>query len=233
MAARAKGGRRWRRGWGERFDRPGIRALAWLDAQFVDHGVLRPLWNGPERFAADAWRANQPGPRHIRKLARQGVRTVINLRGAGNSGAWLYEAEACRQAGLTLIPFKMSSRGAPSAERILAFAELIERIERPVLLHCKSGADRSGFAAGLYLLLTGQGDLAAAKAQLSWRYLHFRGAKTGMLYEFFREYERYRRQGSLALLDWVRDVYDPRALERSFQPRGLTTWLVDRVLRRE
>ncbi|MEX1057727.1 MAG: tyrosine-protein phosphatase [Natronospirillum sp.] len=166
------------------------------------------------------------------------MKTIVNLRGESTSGAWLFEVESSAQAGVELIPFRMSSRGAPSAKRVLDLAHLIADVDRPVLFHCKSGADRSGFAAGVYLLVSEAGDVTAAKAQLSWKYLHFKGASTGMLDEFFCEYERYLARESRAhsreiFLSWVRHVYDADALKRQFKPDGLVTWLVDKVLRRE
>lgn len=231
----SKSRRLWRRQWRLRWHQPQVRLAVWFDALIVDHGLLRPLWNRPQRFAPDAWRANQPDPAGIYRLAKKGIRTLVNLRGSGSGGAIVLEERACDRYGIQLVHFRMSSRGAPSKKRILAFAELIRQLDKPVLFHCKSGADRSGFAAGLYLLLTGQGTLADAKAQLTWRNLHFKGAKTGMLHEFFCEYERYQSStdSALSLLDWVAQIYDPDQLERSFQPRKVSAWLVDKVLRRE
>ncbi|MEX2367144.1 MAG: tyrosine-protein phosphatase, partial [Pseudohongiellaceae bacterium] len=137
------------------FDRPGARAVAWLDAMVIDHGMLRPLWNRPKPFVANAWRGNQPSAGQVRRLAQEGVRTIVSLRGLGNIGASLYEIEAAEQAGVNLISFRMSSRGAPKPDRVNELIELMHRVETPVLFHCKSGADRSGFAAGVYLLVTG------------------------------------------------------------------------------
>jgi len=227
--------RLWRRQWRTRWHQPQVRLAVWLDALIVDHGILRPLWNRPERFAEDAWRSNQPGPVSIRRLSKKGIRTLVNLRGSGSGGAILLEERACERYDVQLMHFRMSSRGAPSKERILAFAELIQQTDKPVLFHCKSGADRSGFAAGLYLLLTGQGSVADAKAQLTWRNLHFKGAKTGMLHEFFCAYERYQKSADseLSFLAWTAQLYDPIQLEQSFQPRKISAWLVDKVLRRE
>ncbi|WP_108165012.1 tyrosine-protein phosphatase [Saccharospirillum sp. MSK14-1] len=230
-----KSRRVWRRQWRARWHQPHVRLAVWLDALIVDHGLLRPLWNRPQRFAKDAWRANQPGPIGIRRLAKKGIHTIVNLRGSGSGGAILLEEQACDRYGVELIHVRMSSRGAPSKKRILAFADLVQQLDTPVLFHCKSGADRSGFAAGLYLLLTGQGDVADAKAQLTWRNLHFKGAKTGLLHEFFCAYERYQldTDSAMSFLDWVAQVYDPDQLEQSFKPRRFSAWLVDKVLRRE
>ena len=227
--------RRWRQSWDGRLHQPRIRYAAWVDALLMDHGLLRPLWNRPQQFAKDAWRSHQPAPGQLRRLSQLGLKTVINLRGGGSSGSILLAAGASQRLGMTVVDFRMSSRGAPSVERVVAFAELIDNIETPVLLHCKSGADRSGFAAGLYLLITGQGSVSDAKAQLTWRNLHFRGAKTGMLHQFFCVYEQYlnNEQHPVSFLDWVTDVYSPEQLEQSFQPRKVSAWLVDKVLRRE
>ncbi|MFC3853177.1 tyrosine-protein phosphatase [Salinispirillum marinum] len=207
--------------------------MVWLDAMIYDHGLLRFFWNRPTQFTPDAWRSNQPTPQQLVKLAREGLRTVISLRGLTTGGASILEVAACKQANLELIAFKMSSRGAPDSDVVLELLSLFERVETPVLFHCKSGADRSGFAAALYLLFTGQGTIDDAKSHLSWRYLHFRGAKTGMLFAFLEAYERYNEKTPIRLKDWVRDHYDPRALRASFQPRGFSAWFVDKVLRRE
>lgn len=232
------GYRAWRRRWPAQFDRRLIRLVAWFDVEFIDHGLLRPIWNRPVRFAPEAFRGNHPSQRQIKRLATNGLKTIVNLRGESTSGAWLFEKESCESAGVELIPYRMSSRGAPSAERVLGLAALIATVNKPVLFHCKSGADRSGFAAGVYLLLTEGGSLADAKAQLSWKYLHFKGASTGMLDEFFCEYERYLEKEQAThspkvFLGWVQEVYDEQALQRKFKPDGLVTWVVDKVLRRE
>lgn len=225
--------RQWRQSWPERFNEPSVRLVAWLEAMFADHGILRPLWNNPQPFSESAWRGNQPNRFQIKRLARRGIKTIVSLRGLNNSGSALFEIEACRKAGITLVPFKMSSRGAPKAQTILDFAELLRRVEHPVLFHCKSGADRSGFAAALYFLITGKGTIEQARAQLSWRYLHFKGAKTGRLDAFLEAFQRAHEQSGVEFLDWVQEDYDPEFINRTFQPKGFSSWLVDKVLRRE
>ena len=50
------------------------------DLLLVDHGVFRLFYVNRHRLGDKAWRAAQPGPRHIRAWARQGVRTIVNLQ---------------------------------------------------------------------------------------------------------------------------------------------------------
>lgn len=217
----------------ERLKKPGSRLLAWLDAMLLDHGVLRYLWNNPQEVAPGVYRSNQPSPLVLRRLAKKGLRTVVSLRGINDSAVAQFEKEACERLGLTLIAFKMSSRGAPRAQRVTELAELFSQIDYPVLLHCKSGADRAGFASALYLLLNGAGSVEQARAQLSWRYLHFKGAKTGRLDAFLAAYQRAHEATGVDLLTWVQTEYDPDEINRNFKPKGFSSWLVDRVLRRE
>jgi hypothetical protein len=103
----------------------------------------------------------------------------------------------------------------------------------PALIHCKSGADRTGLAAGIWLLLQGR-PVAAALAQLSLRYGHVAAARTGILDAFFRAYADFvEAHGPKPFLDWVRDDYSEDALRAAFRSRPWADRLVDGLLRRE
>lgn len=220
----------------DRFDlatAPG-RLRAWANALFVDHGVLRVLWRNR------AWvipgvlaRSNQPLPWQIAWEARAGIRTVINLRGRRpNCGSDALAREACARSGIVMVDAPFESRGAPHRDRLLRLAALLETVEYPVLIHCKSGADRAGLIAAVILLLRGAAPEAAA-AQLSWRFGHVRSGRTGILDLFLARYAEARAATGIAFLDWVREGYDEAALRRDFRPGLLGSLLTDRLLRRE
>ena len=120
-----------------------------------DHGMLRKLWRNEHEVEGGVWRSSQPDPGMVRRLAGRGFKAILNLRGATEYGSYLLEREACRAAGIELVDFKLTSRSLPSREEILALDAIFARLPRPFLMHCKSGADRAGFAAALYLLLRG------------------------------------------------------------------------------
>ncbi len=98
-------------------------------------------------------------------------------------------------------------------------------------MHCKSGADRAGLASGLAILFTG-GTSAQALAQLSWRFGHWKQARTGVLDAFFHRYAA-EAEGRTSFLRWVEREYDETALKRDFVANGLASFITDRVLRRE
>ena len=212
---------------------PSGRARAWIDALFVDHAIFRLVWTNAASVApAVLYRANHPTPGQLAALTRRwGLRTLITLRGPTGNGSDALAREAAARLGLRVIDMAMDSRGAPQPERILRLAAIYREMARPALIHCKSGADRAGLAAGVFVLANG-GTAADAGAQLSWRFGHVRRSRTGILDAFFMTYAR-QAEGRIGFLDWVRDEYDPAALRREFRAGGVASFLNDLVLRRE
>lgn len=220
-----------------RWDRPvkgaAGRVLAWTHMLVVDHGVFRLLYLNKHRVSDGLWRSAQPAPYQLARLRAQGVRTIVNLRGGREHGSWQLQKDACARLGLTLKEFVVRSRSAPEREAILQAKTFFEELEYPAVFHCKSGADRAGFVAALFLVVQEGRTVSEALRQLSPRYGHFRFAKTGILDAFF---ERYREEGEgkgIPFLTWVETIYDPQALERDFKPRFWSDLLVDRLIRRE
>jgi len=219
---------RWRDPIETRWDR--IRA--WANMLLVDHGVFRLVYLNLHPVGRHAWRAAQPAPHDLAAFAARGGCSVVSLRGGQAFGSLPLEIEACRRHGLHFHNFVMRSRSLPSAEELRGAALLFERLEYPVLFHCKSGADRAGFMAAFYLMVAEGAPLAEARAQLALRYGHVRQGKTGVLDAFFDAYER-DTDGREPLMDWVATRYDPAAIMRDFRATGWGALLTDTVLRRE
>ena len=220
------------RRWNKPLATPWRRLRAWTNMIVVDHGFLRYLYLNLHPVGARAWRSAQPAPHHLHAFARRGGRSVVSLRGGQFFGSLPLEREACERAGLAFHNFVLRSRALPSRAELLAADELFRRLEYPVLFHCKSGADRAGFMAALYLVLAEGRPVAEARGQLSLRYGHVRQGKTGVLDAFFDAYER-ETGGSVPLIDWIRTGYDRDAVMASHRATGWGVALTDLVLRRE
>ncbi len=209
------------------------RTVAWIDSLFVDHAVFRLAWgNLATVVPGKIYRCNHPTPPRLRRMTRRlGLRTLVNLRGKTQSGSDALSREAARALGLDFHDMAFDSRGAPQRERILRFHDIYRSMRTPAIMHCKSGADRAGLAAGLIVLFEG-GRAADALRQLSWRFGHVRQARTGILDAFFL---RFQREGEARqpFLDWVREDYDAAALKRDFHANGLASFINDWVLAHE
>jgi protein tyrosine/serine phosphatase len=220
---------RWNRPIGGTLDRAG----AWANMIFNDHGIFRLVYLNSHKVSDELWRSAQPTPWDIGGFALKGVKTIINLRGGREHGGWPLAREACTQYGIAYVDFILRSRGAPDREQLLAAPVFFETIQWPALVHCKSGADRAGFFAALYLLIRQNRTVAEAQAQLSMRYGHFRFAKTGILDAFFDMYASEGAAHGQSFLDWVANNYDPQKLEAEFKPSFWSSLVADRIIRRE
>jgi glycosyltransferase involved in cell wall biosynthesis len=206
----------------------------WQNLLLTDHGILRMVYKNRFRLPGGLFRSNQPSPTDIASMVkRYGVRTVVNLRGENAQQGWFrLEACACSKAGVKRQDALVYSRGLLEKPEIENLRCLIQTMELPALVHCKSGADRAGFFSVLYRHYRLGEPIERARAELGLRYGHFKAAKTGVLDAFFDEYLETRSQRQ-SLLDWVRTKYSKVGVETRFEPRGISSWLVDKVLMRE
>jgi protein tyrosine/serine phosphatase len=220
---------RWDRPLGNGWD----RFRAWMSMIFVDHGIFRLFYLNQHSVDGQLYRAAQPWPHQIARFSGLGGKSLVYLRGGREHGSWPLEKEAAEQNGLVLTEFLARSREAPSRDMLLSSPAFFENLAYPALIHCKSGADRAGFVAALYVLVHLRRPASEALEQLNAKYGHFHWSRTGILDLFF---ERYRDTGEakgIPFLEWVENHYDPEALQRDFKPGFWSNLLVDTVLHRE
>lgn len=209
------------------------RRAAWWNLLLVDHGFLREIYLNKRRVDADLWRAAQPSPNHLRRAKADGFRTILNLRGPRDDGPYTLERATCAELGLALVDFPIRSRSALDRPTVLAAMDIWKALEYPVLMHCKSGADRTGFMATMYLWQHKGVPLHRAMDQLSLRFGHVRQAKTGVIDFFYEEYQRAEAESGIGFRDWIETVYQRDTLNAAFKESWAARILVDKVLRRE
>lgn len=208
-------------------------ALCYFEMLVLDYGLARILYNNRHKLSDEAWRSAQPAPHHIRSAARAGVKTVVNLRGDQSYGTTWLEERACAQNGVKLINFKLRSRAAPTRDELHAIRNLLETIDYPVLLHCKSGADRAGLMSVLYAHVRKGQPISEARRQLSLKYGHIKQADTGVLDAVFERYLADDAQSPISFWEWVDTKYDPDEINSTFKANSFANRLVNGILRRE
>lgn len=211
--------RRMRRSFGFDISTPAGRWAACVHYCLFDHAFLRTVWSNFFEIAPGVYRSNQPTHARFRRYRDMGVRTVINLRGDDRYAHYLFEHESCRALGLTLVDAKLRARRAVPADWILDVIAAMRRAERPLLFHCKSGADRAGFAAAAYLMVFEGVPVAEAKKQLGLRYIHIRSTRTGVQDYILEVYEARQARGPIGFEDWIAREYDPQVIQAGFDAR--------------
>ncbi len=111
-------------------------------------GCARLLYNFGEVEPGRIYRAAQPSPLFLRWLVKhEQIQTLVNLRGKTQG----YESAFAARHGLRVHSFNLSSRRPPSDEEVQRFMTILADPENhPILVHCRNGADRTGYMLGLY-----------------------------------------------------------------------------------
>jgi protein tyrosine/serine phosphatase len=138
-------------------------------------GLLQIDGNFHTVTAGRYYRSAQPTAGDLTAYARAfGIKSVINLRGRHPGERW-YEDEmrVSDELGLHHIDLALSARRELSNAQLSELEKALREAPEPILVHCKSGADRTGLAAALYVFEVERLSADTAAAQLSWVYGHW------------------------------------------------------------
>ncbi|MFU8882781.1 MAG: fused DSP-PTPase phosphatase/NAD kinase-like protein [Rhodobacterales bacterium] len=195
---------------------PAQRRRAFWAYQIMDHALLRHLWSNFDEIAPGVYRSNQPGHWRLQRYRRMGIHTVLYLRASSEKWAFHFERESLAALDMTMIGVPLHSRSAPTRKAVLDLIAAFRSIEKPFLMHCKSGADRAGLASAVYLMVMEGKDVAAARKMLSPRYIHLRFTKTGVLDLMLDHYAARNAASPISFETWIETEYDADALQAAF-----------------
>ncbi|MBY0414969.1 MAG: tyrosine-protein phosphatase [Bdellovibrionales bacterium] len=164
-----------------------------------DYGLVN---NIHETDPGKLYRSAQLKDHELKKLIlKRKIKTVINLRGEGVDKDWYQkELRASNELGVAHFDIAMSASRLPHKDDLRKLLALYETAERPILIHCLAGADRTGEAAALYQMIYMGKSKDEAIKQLSIRFFHLPSAKPAKRY-FIRDVW----QG----VEWAKNSYDP------------------------
>ena len=199
---------------------PENRRRAEIYNKWFDHAILRGIWTNFFQIAPGAYRSNHPTHERFVKMKEMGIKSVLNLRGAGGAAHYLVEEESCRQLGLTLVNCNLLARDAASRENLIKVIDAFRSIEKPFVMHCKSGADRAGLASAMYLMVIEGQPVEEARRMLSPKYVHLKFTKTGILDHTLDVYAARHAETGIGFEDWVRQEYNADAIRASWGNRG-------------
>jgi|JI10StandDraft_1071094.scaffolds.fasta_scaffold44145_4 protein tyrosine phosphatase (PTP) superfamily phosphohydrolase (DUF442 family) len=159
------------------------------------------------------YRAPQPSEQDLEKYINEnGIKTVVNLRGDGTGNTWYdNEERVLKKYNVKLVNIGMSAKRLPHKNDLIKLLDTFETAQRPILIHCRAGVDRTGEAAAIYEMLYMNKSKEEALDMLSPKFGHFEQFMPAKLY-FIRELW----QGE----DWARDIYDPCTQDFKFYDKN-------------
>lgn len=95
------------------------------------------------RVEPDLYRSARPSPEGYRELAALGVKTILDVESAGDDGV-------AAGTSIRLFHVPMSAFGLRDDRVLEAMRILADPANRPIVIHCHHGADRTGAMMALY-----------------------------------------------------------------------------------
>jgi protein tyrosine/serine phosphatase len=138
-------------------------------------GVLQYEGNLHAVSAGTLYRSAQLSKTDARWAVREyRIKSVLNLRGAHAGQSW-YDDEiaAADELGLAHFDYPLSAKRFVTSQQIDEILDIVRKAPKPLLIHCKSGADRSGLVAALYRFSEAGASAVEADRELSLIYGHF------------------------------------------------------------
>ena len=106
-------------------------------------------WPHAENFfkvTPDLYRSAQPSKKAMKSYEEFGIRTIINLRNLHD------DRDEIKGTSLNLIEIPINTWDIED-EDIEAALNAIKKAEKPVLVHCQHGADRTGTVIAMYRII--------------------------------------------------------------------------------
>jgi hypothetical protein len=158
-------------------------------------------------------RSAQPTTQLERWVRDFRLHSILNLRG-GSRADWWYEAEVQRalEDGVSYYDLPLSATRRPTRRQLLTLIDLLERCRYPLLIHCKSGADRTGLASALYLMVCRGEPPGRAQNAFSIEYGHIPLFGAERLHEPLLEYAAWLKRNQIPhsadrFRAWVKNDY--------------------------
>ena len=166
-------------------------AVAWTLLVWSNFGVVVP---------GELYRSAQMGGAAVAgKVRDHRIKTVLNLRGSHPESSWYRdERSATIESGATQIDMPLSSCEWLSKAQARALLEVLETAERPILIHCFHGSERTGMVAAFAMLLRPGSTLRDAEAQFTPGHLYFGLGDGVVTRQHLENYEAWLRGQSLA-----------------------------------
>ncbi|MEI9477129.1 MAG: dual specificity protein phosphatase family protein [Deltaproteobacteria bacterium] len=149
-----------------------------------EHGNFHPITRGEAYRSALLDRDELE--HYIKKYE---IKSIVNLLGDHPNEPWYREEiEVSADHNLEHYDLTLPVTHEPTEEEARELVEIFKNAPRPVLIHCKAGADRSGLAAAMWKVVVDKEPKSEAMKELSVLYGHIPIGKTIAMDHFFEKW---------------------------------------------
>jgi protein tyrosine phosphatase (PTP) superfamily phosphohydrolase (DUF442 family) len=103
--------------------------------------------------SGETYRSGQMNEQQLtRAIQRYGIKSIFNLRGTNTSLWYQNEIEIANKLGVRHYDFALSANQEVGVAQMDEIILTLRTAPKPILIHCKGGADRAGLISALYCL---------------------------------------------------------------------------------
>ncbi len=143
------------------------------------------------------------------------IKSIFNLRGHDNNAQWyLQEKKIAVHSGVKFINadtlrIGLQSLRLPAKAELQRIVKVISTAPRPILVHCRKGADRTGLVSSLAILLLPDSTIEQAWEHSSLKYFAIQDSVGRLFLEAYQDWLTGRKHDRSLLMHWVDRVYVP------------------------
>jgi protein tyrosine/serine phosphatase len=192
-----------------------------------EHNFVNLFWSNFHKVDEGIYRSAQILPWRLKKIIKKyNIKTIINLRGNKQNYLYKKEKEICEKMGVEYYTVSLSSRYPHKIrkEELEKLINLLKTAKKPLLFHCKAGADRTGFVSVLWHVINGRDKKWAINKELKLKYAYLSFSKAGIVKRVFEEYNEKED-----FLEWFEKNKHSIKHKTSF----VSDFLYDKILKRE
>ena len=135
-------------------------------------------------------------------LEKHNIKSILNMRNLETSqGKDWYEneKEISRNMNIAHIDYPIFNREEASMTQMNEIVRIIKNAPKPLLIHCKAGADRTSLASALYRYAIRTDKNAEEELSILYGHFPWLGSKTGAM---DRSFKKYQSATNLSLLQF-------------------------------
>jgi protein tyrosine/serine phosphatase len=123
-------------------------------------------------------------------IDKYNIKSILNLRGKNPDAPWyVEEIEISKEHNVMHYDIPLSASHEPGNDDIQMITEIFRSAPRPILIHCRGGADRSGLAAAMWKVIVDKEPKSEGGKQLSILYGHIPIGGPSAMNHFFENWK--------------------------------------------
>ncbi|MDB5478802.1 MAG: protein tyrosine phosphatase [Alphaproteobacteria bacterium] len=127
-------------------------------------------------------------------VEKNGIKSVLNLRGPSKKEWYTDEIKISNQYNIIHYDYGITDRKPTTMKQMDEILKIIDDAPKPILVHCKAGADRSSLIAALYLYSIKHHKNPEKEISIIYGHFPWLGSKTNAMDNSFEDYKRQHPQ---------------------------------------